>query len=172
MRYNGTGVRFNHLTVQLQRHTNIRLKCGSQLAEFPAAIFILLLLFFFPLIDLLSVGASYSMCWVLNNNQTREACLDPWTEAMNPAGPVQKNIPDQWLRGMGAFVKVEGYPKTNIIYGTAPSGDKTVKVTTTVTCNPFLTIPLPIVNVPGLNGPVTFTIASQRQMENPDYAPQ
>lgn len=140
------------------------------MAEFPVAMGIILVLFFFPLIDLLSVGVSYGLCMVLNSNQAREASLLKWSEADSAGGVVKKGIPDQWLGGMGKFVKLSGYPSTQIGYRDGESGDKIIKVSTTVTCNPFLSIPLPIANVPGLNGPMTFTVISERPMENPDYA--
>jgi hypothetical protein len=78
---------------------------------------------------------------------------------------------------MGKFVKTSGKPNTVISYRpgeTASSDgvtDKLVSVTTTLTCNPYLPIPFPAINVPGLNAPMTFSVSSERPMENPDYAP-
>jgi hypothetical protein len=68
---------------------------------------------------------------------------------------------------------MQGSPVTTITYRNGETGsdsvtDKTVTVTTTVICTPFLTIPMPYINVPGLNGPMTFSIMSERPMENPD----
>ncbi|MBZ0185617.1 MAG: hypothetical protein K8F91_05135 [Candidatus Obscuribacterales bacterium] len=140
------------------------------MAEFPVVMGVLLLLFFFPLIDLISIGVSYGLCGVLNSNQAREASLIRFTEATDANGLIRKGLPDQWLNGMGKFVKIQGYPDTQVGYRDGEAGDKIVQVATTVTCNPFLPIPFPIVNIPGLNGPMTFTIASERPMENPDYA--
>lgn len=154
------------------RIKNRRSAGGSQMAEFPVAMGVLLIFFFFPLVDLVSVGVSYGLCGVLNGNQTREASLVKASEANNAGGLIKKGLPDDWLAGMGKFVKISGYPDTQISYRDGASGDKIIQVATTVTCNPFLPIPLPVVAVPGLNGPVTFTIASERPMENPDYANQ
>ncbi|MCA9802146.1 MAG: hypothetical protein KC777_09175 [Cyanobacteria bacterium HKST-UBA02] len=140
------------------------------MAEFPVVMFVLLLFFFFPLIDLISVGVSYGLCGVLNSNQAREAALIRFDDAAKPDGLIKKGLPDDWLGGMGKFVKIVGYPQTDIGYRDGQSGDKIVSVATTVTCSPFLPIPFPVASVPGLNGPMTFTIVSERPMENPDYA--
>ena len=119
------------------------------------------------------------MCIVLNNNQVHEASLVAESAAQQANSTVKKVIVDQWLNGIGKFVKVVGTPDTQISYsaGQKESGsdqitDQIVTVSTTVVCNPFLPIPLPIVNCPGLNSPMTFQIVSQRQMENPDNASQ
>jgi hypothetical protein len=146
---------------------------GSAIAEFGPALGIILIFFFFPMIDILSVGMSYGFCMVLNYNQVHEAALLPKSQATDPAGIVMQNIPNQWLAGMGQFVKMTGTPQTAIAYRDGATGldsvtDKIVSVTTTVVCNPFLTIPLPFANVPGLNGPMNFSITSERPMENPD----
>jgi hypothetical protein len=110
---------------------------------------------------------------VLNYNQTHEASLIPASQATSPSGTVMQGIPNQWLNGMGHFVKMTGSPQTTITYrpgttGTDSVQDMIVTVTTAVICNPFLTIPLPFANVPGLNGPMNFSITSERPMENPD----
>lgn len=76
---------------------------------------------------------------------------------------------------MGKFVKTVGRPDTAISYRGSDDpkagSDKTVIVQTTVQCNPFLPLPLPVVNIPGVNGPMTFTIVSERAMEEPDNGP-
>ncbi len=103
----------------------------------------------------------------------------PFADATNSTGSVIKDIPDVWSSGMGHFVKMQGPPTTVVTYrsgqNSTDSGnnavvDKVVRVTTTVVCTPFLPIPLPVANVPGLNGPMTFTISAERPMENPDFA--
>lgn len=148
---------------------------GDSIAEFGPALMVLLLALFFPMIDLLSLGTSYALCMVLNYNQVHEASLIPYTDAISPSGAIVKGIPDQWLNGMGKFVKTVGRPDTAISYRGSDDpkagSDKTVIVQTTVQCNPFLPLPLPMVNIPGVNGPMTFTIVSERAMEEPDNGP-
>jgi len=154
-----------------------RTKVGaSGMAEFGPALGVLLIFFFLPMVDMLSLGVSYGLGMVLNRNQCHEASLLPSTDANDPNGTVQKGIPDTWLNGMGKFVKQVGPIKTVVSYRSGEVGsdkvtDKIVSVSTTLNCSPFLPIPLPLVDVPGLNGAMTFQITSERQMENPDNAP-
>jgi len=112
---------------------------------------------------------------VLNTNQLHEAALEPWQDAADPSGTVMKTIPDQWSNGMGHFVKASGAPQTVITYRDGDKNsqdqvDKVIRVATSVQCNPCIPLPLPVVNVPGLNGPFNVTITAERTMENPDYA--
>jgi len=163
------------MTANRVLRAKLRAKRGSSLAEFAPGLLILLICFFFPLIDLMSMGVSYAMCMVLNYNQVHEASLLPWTDATDPNGTVKKGIPQQWENGMGKFVKMTGSPTTVISYTSGQTGsdnvtDKVVSATTTVVCNPFLTIPLMGMNIPGLSGPMTFCVYAERPMENPDYA--
>jgi hypothetical protein len=169
----------------MRRKPNLsRRESGVSTYEFGPAMFVLLIFFFFPLIDLLSICVSYGLCMVLNYNQLHEASVEKASDAQDTTGSVKKAIPDQWLNGMGHFVKIVGYPKTVVSYaptsspsppaswpgGVEPVSDQTVTVTTTVVCSPFLAIPLFVINVPGLNGPMTFAVTSSHLMENPDYA--
>ncbi len=161
------------MTGRKYRASLMRRHKGSAIAEFGPALGIILIFFFFPMIDFLSVGMSYGFCMVLNSNQVHEASLLPASQATDPNGAVMKSIPAQWLAGMGQFVKMSGGPQTTITYRSGVAGsdsvtDKIVTVTTAIVCNPFLTIPLPCLSVPGLNGPINFSITSERPMENPD----
>lgn len=147
------------------------------MSEFGPAMGVLLLFFFLPLVDLMSMGVSYGLCIVLNRNQCHEAALEPWQDAQNESGIVKKGIPTQWMNGMGRFTKLQDFPKTEVAYKPGSStvdgiAEEIVGVRTTITCRPFLNIPLPLVNVPGLNGPMIFQLISESPMENPDYARQ
>ena len=117
---------------------------------------------------------SYALCMVLNTNQVKEAALLPWQDATDPSGTVIKRIPQEWGAGIGHFVKVTAPPQTQVAYRTGEVGsdkttDKIVGVRTTVSCSPFLPIPIPMLQVPGLNQPMLFQITSEKTMENPDY---
>ncbi len=159
----------------------LRNKFGDSIAEFGPALFVILMFLFFPMLNMMSIGVSYGLGMVLNYNQVHEAALLPSADALSSSGPIKKNIPEQWQAGMGQFAKLSGNPITNVAYrdgttglgsgaGQSDTTDKIVKVQTTITCNPFLPIPLPIANIPGVNGPMTFTLASEALMENPDNA--
>ncbi len=148
---------------------------GSAITEFGPALGILLICFFFPLLNMLVLGVSYCLCMVLNYNQVHEASLLPMSDATSLNGPVCKDITDRWLDGMGKFVKTEGYPQTVVSYRdghtTNNVTDRIAMVQTTVKCQPTLSIPLFGASVPGLNAPMAFSVSSESTMENPDNAP-
>lgn len=153
----------------------VRPKLGSAITEFGPALGILLICFFFPLLNMLVLGVSYCLVMVLNYNQVHEASLVHMNDAVSANGPVCKSITDSWLAGMGKFVKSEGYPQTVVTYRdgqtTGNVTDRIAVVQTSVVCQPLLNIPLPAVSVPGLNSPMTFLLSSESTMENPDNAP-
>ena len=162
----------------LQNRRPTRLKRGNQgsaITEFGPALGILLICFFFPLLNMLVLGVSYCLCMVLNYNQVHEASLVHMNDALSLNGPVCKDITDKWLAGMGKFVRVEGYPQTIVSYRdgqtTGNVTDRIAVVQTSVVCQPTLSIPLFGASVPGLNSPMAFSISSESTMENPDNAP-
>lgn len=148
---------------------------GSAITEFGPALGILLICFFFPLLNMLVLGVSYCLCMVLNYNQVHEASLVHMNDAVSLNGPVCKDITDKWLAGMGKFVRAEGYPQTTVSYRdgqtTGNVTDRIAVVRTLVVCQPTLSIPLFGASVPGLNAPMAFSISSESTMENPDNAP-
>ncbi len=148
---------------------------GSAMAEFAPALAILLICFFFPLLNMLILGVSYCLCMVLNYNQVHEASLVHMNDAVSLNGPVCKDITDKWLAGMGKFLRTEGYPQTTVSYRdgqtTGNVTDRIAVVHTSVVCQPTLSIPLFGVSVPGLNAPMAFSVSSESTMENPDNAP-
>lgn len=161
-----------------KHHTRIRGRGahGSAIAEMGPALFVLLLLIFFPLLDLVGMTVSYSACVYLNFMQTKEASVVPKAEASSPNGQVQKGVVDAWLHtGFGQFAKIKGNPETEVSYrdgaqdGNTKVTDKIVRVVTRVSCEPFLIIPF-TPGVPGLSAPMDFTISSEALMENPDHA--
>lgn len=159
-----------------RKRTANRKNRGVSIAEFGPALIVLLIFFFFPLVDLLAVGLSFGICTVLNTNQLHEASLDKYQDAADPNGTVMRTIPTVWAKGLGRFVRVSGTPRTVIGYRDGDKNsddqvDKVVRVETTVVCHPFVPLPIPVANIPGLNGPYTVTITAEKTMENPDYAP-
>jgi len=149
---------------------------AGTIAEFGPALFILLILIFFPVLDLLSICFSYGVVKLLNQNQVHEASLIEAKQANDPAGIIKKGIPDQWQQaGFGKFVNVAGRVQTDVSYrdGLASEGKATEKfviVKTTVVCNPLVFVPFPIAKIPGLNTPVPMVATSECPMENPENA--
>lgn len=148
---------------------------GGTIAETGPAIFILLLMLFFPLLDLVAMSAAYFSCATLNDLQLREAALLPKKEAQDPNGTVCKKIPDDWKsKGIGNFVGLQQPVNTQVDYvvgttDTQKRQDMEVRVTTRVRIRPFLTIPF-FPGIPGLGAPMDFQIQTQRLVENQNNA--
>lgn len=157
---------------QMNRNRKQRSRRGSALAELGPALSILMLMFFFPFVDCLALGASYASCMVLNYCQLREAAFCAKADAESQSGPVQGGIPEAWQKeGLGQFVNLAAPVKTKVAYVAAGSPvnpgmqDQYVQVTTTIITAPFLLVPI-FPGVPGLGAPVTFQIASERLLES------
>jgi len=150
---------------------------GLSIAEFGPALIVLLIGFFFPLLDLITLGITYGSGDLLNSLQLREACRVPASEAQDNAGYVKSTIPNEWhTAGIGKFVNLDSAVNTNIRYygGESDSNgiqDQVVVLTTTFTTRPFLTLPL-LPGIPGLTAPMTMTYTSQGMLENPGYVAQ
>jgi hypothetical protein len=149
---------------------------GAGMAEMGPALWIMLMCFFFPMLVLLGMCLSYGSCYVLNNLQTHEAALLNYEDAEDPGGAVCSTIPTDWSNnGMGKFVQLVNPPVTQVSYklgsiNSAKVQDHMVTVSTTCSIKPFVPVPI-IAGVPGLSAPVTFTITSDRLVENQDNAP-
>jgi hypothetical protein len=148
------------------RNTKSRNANGTALAELGPALFLLILCMFFPMVNLCTLGASFAACVSLNHTQLREAALLANHEAANSKGSVIKAIPEAWKNsGIGQFVGSIKTPETKVNYRKIDGiSNEAVTVTTTVTVKPFITVPL--FNIPGLGAPISYTISSERLVEN------
>lgn len=163
----------NQARIQMtkSRTTRVRNNRGTALAEFGPMLGILLLMLFFPLVDMLALGADYASCMVLNYCQLREAALCSKEDALNPGGAVIHGLPSSWTQeGLGRFVNIADHIETTVTYEQTKSAtnsmfkDEYVQVTTKVSANPFLVIPV-FPGVPGLGAPVRFQIQTERLLE-------
>jgi hypothetical protein len=139
---------------------------GSAITEFGPALLFLLLVGFFPLLDLAAIGLTYCSCSTLNDLQADKAKLLPRSQAVDDGGPVKLSVVSAWQKsGVGAFTKLSSAPTTEISY-VPISGEQHVVVATTCTANPFMAIPF-IPGVPGISAPITFTMTAKRILEDP-----
>lgn len=140
-----------------------RTTTGSGLAEFGPALGLLLIGFFFPMINFCALFTGYATCMMLNGAQCREAALLTKQQAQDKEGTIRKGIPQYWTRsGLGQFAAIVGSPKTDVTYnGTTP---EVVHVKTTCSVLPWLIIPLPV-DVPGMNAPTSFSIDGYAPVE-------
>jgi hypothetical protein len=140
---------------------------GSALAEFGPALFVLLIIVFFPMLNLMTLPMKYVACFTLNTLQLREAALVTDEQGTSSSGPIKKTIPDKWLHsGQGAFVKPLKEPLTEVVYGHGDTQlrSRTVAVKTEVLLPPFIAVPFHI-GIPGLGDPITFSISQTRVLE-------
>jgi hypothetical protein len=140
---------------------------GSAITEFGPALLFLLLVGFFPLLDLAAIGLTYCSCSTLNDLQADKAKLLPRSMADDDNGPVKLSVVSAWRKsGVGAFTKLSNDPVTEISYIPVPGSGPHVHVATTCTANPFMAIPF-IPGVPGISAPITFTMKAKRLLEDP-----
>ncbi|MBX9569909.1 MAG: hypothetical protein K2X77_13510 [Candidatus Obscuribacterales bacterium] len=143
-----------------------RRKKGSSITEFGPSLFLFLIVIFFPLLDMLGMAAVYGCCWYLNFMCVRELSVRKESEA----AAVQNEVNAAFdATGFARFIGIDSINedvKHSVSYTPAAAGQQAlVSCSTEVTAKPFITVPLPFVNAPGLNADVKFTIGSQRPRE-------
>jgi len=153
----------------------IRQAKGAAVSEFGPAVYLLLIGFFFPLVDFINIGFEYGCGFTLNYFQACQCAAVAKSEATDPTGLVMFGIPEQWKNmGLGRFCKLVGDPQTEISYKdgqleTNGVQDKNIILSTKISANPLLYVPL-FPGVTGLTAPITFQFVQERPLENPDDA--
>lgn len=142
-----------------------RTQRGSTLAEFGPALCILFMCLFFPLLDMVILGLQYCACAQLVSLQAQKAAQVTKAETVGSIG----NLASAWLKtGLGNFVRLEQPPISEVFYQKIDAREENVTVKTSFVVPPFLLIPI-CPGVPGLGAPATFSISTQRLMEDPDH---
>lgn len=170
-----------------------RTSTGSTIAEFGPALIILLVIGFFPMLDLMGMAAAYACCWYLNNIQV--GVLKENLIVTSPDGKQVQNtnlqtVLDQQLNPMtqqfaqspmGALARVNPTPvdagdvQIAAVQGTGWGGAANnpegatfmVTLTTKASSTPFLPIPF----IPGLSGSTTYNITRSDLVENVQVLP-
>lgn len=134
------------------------------MAETGPALFVILIIIFFPMLDLIGLTWSYGICWYLNYTISNEISRSRRSEAPQIiAGAVDT------ISGTG-FAKFLGIGPNSINVPQPVYDDEaqppTVVVVTMVRAKPFVTVPWwgPI---PGLNAPIVFVVTSRLTRELP-----
>lgn len=152
---------------------------GSAITEFGPAMFVLLIVFFFPMLNLIALALSYTDCLYLNYLLLRQAGLErtlvidssgklvpDYTCSTDPNGSLNRIITAWQANGLGQFASTGSMPKQTI-YIVLAEGTPSVKyvhLNLSVDVKPFLPVPFPIA-VPGLNAPVTFNYSGRSIIE-------
>lgn len=139
---------------------------GSAITEFGPALFVFLIMIFFPLMDVIGIGAVYCCGWYCNFMVTRELAV----RRQSDAGAVATEVNTQFMNsGLANFVGIRTvadlvhtpvYNPANTVTGQPAE----VVCTSRVTAQPFLTIPF-LPSIPGLSAPMTFTMTQARPRE-------
>lgn len=155
-----------------------RSRKGQSIAEGGPAIFILVVMMFFPMLDLLGLGLAFYSGFMLNTWQTREAALISNGEATAENGRIRFLLPEYWRRsGQGKFANIDKGIATKVTYEKGAENaattaifkaDQVVRVTTTIKYRPWFTIPF--LPVPGLGDPFVIEFSNTRLVEDPDLA--
>jgi hypothetical protein len=145
--------------------------------------YILIMVFFFPFLDLIGMACEYGDCLYLNSLLLRQAALEnvlvmdttvtPPTlttdlSCSTSATGSLNTIIQSWMgSGLGQFASSGTMPTQSISVdlteGTAHC--KYVHLTLTVECKPFVTVPF-FLRVEGLNAPITFVYYGRAVIEN------
>ena len=164
---------------------------GSALAEFGPALFIILIVIMYPMIDFLYMACGYCYGWYLNHLVVRNvATVDPTNAAA--VGTAVSQATNAWASVCMAEAIMGGAARCNpqntvefvlinttteTITGTsgvpAPAPTTTTavgyaNVSTQVTVSPLLPIPW-VGPAPGINQPITFAYRDQRPQEEKGY---
>ncbi len=174
--------------------------CGAVTEEAVAALYVLFLFLFFPLMDLAAMGLRSFFLWFAceqgamagakgsiwtttsaassGNMYTNNYYTSIQTQAINTANSVVKMFSGITVTsGPTLTVIAQPIPNTNaptmnFTPSTSTFLDKSLyvpilQVTMTGTIQPFISIPFIPISVPGLNAPLTMTVYSEQQIENP-----
>lgn len=144
---------------------------GSAITEFGPALFVFVIIIFFPMLNLLGLAASYCCGWYSNFMYTRELAVRRSNEWPQVKGEIEAQFaPGGAAPGIAAFVTngAGGGSITQIgppTYTPSNAGQPaTVIATTRVNAVPFISVPW-IGNVPGLTSAAIFNITSERPRE-------
>jgi hypothetical protein len=173
----------SHLHRKFNRQKNNRSSRGSAIAEFGPAMYVLIMIFFFPFLDMIGMAAEYADCLYLNSVVLRQASLEHllyWdntqtppkltadlTSSTDPNGSLNVIINAWMAGGLGQFASSGTAPVQTI--SVDPTEGTTVcryvHLVMDIECKPFLNVPF-FMRVPGLNAPMTFEFHSRSVIEN------
>lgn len=156
---------------------------GSALAEMGPALFLLLILIFFPMLNLIQIGAAYALANTYHQHIIREIAFRRPEQKNQAIAAVNREID---ANGLYTFIKattktvdqVDFLDKNGaVITASLPAPEDTssaandlrnsivkVRVTTTMTIAPYFTIPF-FQPIPGISAPVPFRVQSDKPQD-------
>lgn len=143
---------------------NKRRKKGSAIAEFGPAMFLFIVIIFFPMLDILGLAAAYCAGWYCNFMACRELSVRKQADETQVYAEVNAAL---FSSGIIPFIGVKS--QADMVHSaqyTPAAGGMQPMVTCTSNINamPFISIPW-WGSVPGMNAPMKFIISSSRPRE-------
>lgn len=139
---------------------------GSTITETGPALLVLFILIFFPMLDLVQMGAAYAMSLSYHDYMIREiACRKP-TDA-DRATAVTRVQSEFTSSNFFNYLKASlpgGASSVQATYLPDATNPTSVRVSTRVQVLPFIVIPF-IPAVPGLSAPLEFNFSTERPQE-------
>ncbi|MBX9685615.1 MAG: hypothetical protein K2X27_02870 [Candidatus Obscuribacterales bacterium] len=145
---------------------------GSAITETGPALFLLIVLIFFPMLDLISLGAGYIMSGIYHDYMIRELALsappgsgaDSSIQSKDKA--IQKINKDFETSSFFNFLRMSPGDASvvSVQYLPDDTNPTTVQCKTRCVIQPFISIPW-WTNLPGLNAPINFEMETQRPQE-------
>jgi hypothetical protein len=147
---------------------NVRRRKGSAITEFGPALFFLLVIIFFPMMDILAMACQYCMGWYANFATCRELTVRKQSEGVGTDNTVQQEVYAAIkCTGVPAFLGVASIAdlSSTAVYPGAAGGQQPMVVCTTImSAKPFISVPW-FMPVPGLNAPMVIQFQSTRPRE-------
>lgn len=148
--------------------TSRRNKHGSAIVETGPALYIFLLMVFFPLLDVMHMACAYSMAWLLHSYELRELSVRTPASAAAALGEIDNQFITR-STGLAAFLGVTpasiSHPAPTYLPNAVNPTE--VSLTTTVAVKPLLVIPI-LPGTPGLNAPMPFKFSGTTSQEEND----
>lgn len=145
---------------------------GGQIAELGPALWIILIMVFFPMLDLMYMGMAFGSGWFLNHMVTRAVCCTDPTNGGAVTGAVTAATGAWQGSYLAQFIGVVGTPTSTVVFQNDPvkgTPNGFCLVTTQVTCKPFMDMRgVPVINsmnIPGCTANATFVFADRRPQE-------
>ncbi|MBI2812118.1 MAG: hypothetical protein HYX67_14980 [Candidatus Melainabacteria bacterium] len=144
----------------------LRRRRGQAISETGPALFVLLVMIFFPLLDVLAMGLQFCCSWYLNHEATHELAVSKFADWNTALDQIKQKFDNT---GVPKFAHMVGgqHTFTSIPADVATGLPAQVNNKTSVTCKPFLNIPL-FFPVAGVNQDITFSFTTVATWETYD----
>lgn len=149
--------------------SKLRRQTGGAITETGPALYVLLVLTFFPLLNIIGMACGYQMASIYHDRMIREIAVKTPNAAGYNAAVAKVNAEFiggsfyNFLRMQPGDLQVTLPPIYTPDATKAPGHFSDVRVQTTVTVRPFITVPF--IQVPGLSLPIPFTMTTERPQE-------